>query len=68
MTQLSEADKQVLVLWNVVVDALLNNIQHHREQTLIGFSARDVPLGNHHIGAMRHVAATLAMFLSPPDA
>lgn len=61
MTKLSETDEKSKALWHVVVEALLNHIEHHRDLLL----AEAGPNDEWYLGAMRRSAQTLAMFVDP---
>ena len=65
--KLNEIEEKSLIAWNVVVDALLNQLGHHRDQVLAALSSRDLTLSDIHLGAMCRAAKTLAVFTDPSD-
>ena len=66
MTKLSENEQKIIVSWNVVVDALLADIQQQRDGVLRAFGV-DVHLSKLYLRAMLRGVKALAMFVSPPD-
>ena len=67
MTKLSDAQQQSVVTWNVVVDALLAQIRHHRDQVLAATVSPDTALMKAHSKAICRAAKALALFVNPSD-
>jgi len=62
---LEATEAEALALWNDVIEALLNKIQHHREQVLISCSQTNVTPYTWHVEAMHRAVETLAVFVTP---
>ena len=67
MTKLSEAEQKVVTGWNVVIDALLSDLEHHQDQALAAYCDRDMVCAERHSKIMHRVAKTLTVFLDPSD-
>ncbi len=65
MKELSGAEKRSVMLWNAVVNALLNHIQHHQDQVLATVGSPMAP--DIHFKGMHRAARTLTVFLDPFD-
>ena len=66
MTKLSDVEAKTLATWEMVTDALLDHIRHHREQVLATWLV-DWEIHQAHTKAMRRGTDALATFLRGPD-
>ena len=64
MTKLTKAQKETLASWNVVVGALLNEIQYQRELVAAAYEVKSECRAAY-IDAMHRAAKALAVFVGP---
>ena len=67
MMKLSEDERNSVIVWNVVVDALLANIEYQRDQVVATFGL-DAKIHRGYSRAIVRAAKALAIFVDPRDA
>lgn len=67
MTKKVDDDKKSMALWDAVIEALLNDIQYHREEAMTAFKGIVTPSQIFHVDVMHRAAKALVTFVRPSD-